>query len=303
MADKKINPLELLDKAQAVLSKTPKIAFSSTFVVRAHSQSESATPAAAVTHVRCELDHSARKAHLTINQGGPQGSGDMDIYYDGATEYIRFGSGWRKGETPLDIQEQLFGGAPYAAFTGITALRGRKFEVAGSGRSHALALISDITPAEVAAVVRASDANAAAAKFDNAKLTIEVDQATGFPDRIKVEAAGSVGIDQHHCLDVQIRPLDASFEVRIPPETAHAITTAAAQALALAPAATAACWCTGCAACAACLACAACISCLACIFPPALIPVTATAAGTAIAAAIAISTSASVGIATAIQRT
>lgn len=303
MADKKATPFELLDQAQAALSNTPKIAFTSTFVARAHSQDPSMTPAAALTTVRCEIDHTARKAHLMIHQGNPSGSGDMDIYYDSATQYIRFGSGWRKGATPVEIQEQLFGGPPHAAFVGITALRGRTFQIANSGRPHAVALVSDITPDEVASVVSASDANAAAIKFDSARLTVEIDQATSFPDRIKVEASGSAGLDQYHSLDVNIRPLDNSFQVRIPAETSNALTTAVAQDLSLAPVAEASCWCTGCAACAACVACAACISCLACIFPPALVPVTAAAAGSAIAAATAIATGASVGVATAVQRT
>lgn len=305
------NPRQLLEDADSLTSRLPKVSLWTTFTIHNSARGTPGT-AESVVFVQCDIDRMKQVAHLVVNEGHAHTSNLIEIFYVGDTQYVKDDETWRRVRIQPEILEALFGRSGTLELMNIGYLRRRDLRTADSARRKGtVTLMASIPGKELTDAMPVAAADAIHDTFEDASVELDIDETTKLISGFRAQSAGSRGaatdgIDHHTQTDVKVRPLAPDFEINLPRTLAAAAPAPAAgvQSLALAsPSATAAsCWCTGCAACATCVACAACISCLACLFPPLLAPVTATAAGTAIATATGVATSASIGVATAIQK-
>ena len=300
----------LLELALAAMSRVEKVSISTSHIIRAYAPNSPKDSSMIVVKVEQDIDRSRKMAHMMIKEGYEHGSNLNEIYYVGDAQYVKTADGWRKSNVNADMQLSMFGPKGVFAIESLGALRAREFSIKPQDRENIVTLSTKISGQEVmnlAAVAKAASQGQGSepGSVNDLEIEIDINRHTYLMEAFRIQSTGtSNNIATHLSLESTIRPLAASFSIKLPAEVMAAAPPAVAgiENLMLGSGAQAACWCTGCTACTACLACLVCISCLACLFPPLLAPVTAAAAGSAIAASVAIAVSASTGIATAIQK-
>jgi len=241
-----------------------------------------------------EVDYAAKKAYIVANKFTGNQCESSELYYGNYASYAKYGNRWVRTPMPVDEFMAIFAKKDGFNLTGIHNLSFDNLALV-SDNNNAMILTSSEHPANYAKALldRVNVYGTYNHTLNNGTVSLEIDKATNFVNKLTIEADGKFGTGNQsqnfkESSVVCFMKLPDDYNIQLPEAVAAIVPGIENLSLQNPGSVAMNCSCTGCTACLSCLACLACISCL---FPPLLAPAAATAVLAAVAAAVSLSTS------------